>query len=97
MRRFGGPAAVANVTALAIWNDAEADEREMAGRAAWPFSGASLTSRGWLPQLSRARSDGCAGSCSIPVCDLGPPAKMLRSQSPHHDRVVVNQLLLARA
>jgi hypothetical protein len=37
MRRFGGPAAVANVTALAIWNDAEADEREMAGRAAWPI------------------------------------------------------------
>jgi FAD/FMN-containing dehydrogenase len=43
---FGGRAAVANVTALAIWNDAEADEREIAWARRMADSVAPLSLRG---------------------------------------------------
>jgi FAD/FMN-containing dehydrogenase len=43
---FGGRAAVANVTALAIWDDAEADEREIAWARRMADSVAPLSLRG---------------------------------------------------
>jgi FAD/FMN-containing dehydrogenase len=43
---FGGRAAVANVTALAIWDDAEADQREMAWARRMADSVAHLSLRG---------------------------------------------------
>jgi FAD/FMN-containing dehydrogenase len=43
---FGGRAAVANVTALAIWDDAQADEREIAWARRMADSVAPLSLRG---------------------------------------------------
>jgi len=68
---FGGRAAMANVTALAIWSDPADDEAEIACTPVRRSCLAALAPRRWLSQLPRARPDGGARGGGIPAGLVG--------------------------